>query len=69
MAGPCVYFDSVRIFVGGNMKVGDLVRHKVLGKISFVTWAGRYGAHFKVWGFPVNCVFTSEAWEIVNESR
>lgn len=47
------------------MKVGDLIRHKVTGKISVVTWAGQYGAHFKVWGFPVNQVFNSESWEIL----
>ena len=49
------------------MKVGDLVRHKVTGKISFVTWAGRYGAHFKVAGFSPNQVFNSEAWEVLSE--
>ena len=51
------------------MKVGDLVRHKQTGRISFITWSGRYGAHFKVWGFPVNQVFNSEAWECLSESR
>ena len=45
------------------MKVGDLVRHKVTGKFSVVTWTGLYGAHFKVAGFPPNQVFNSEAWE------
>ena len=45
------------------MKVGDLIRHKQTGKISIVTWTGRYGAHFKVLGFSVNEVFNSEAWE------
>ena len=51
------------------MRVGDLVRHKVTGKISIVTWAGRYGAHFKVAGFPPNQVFNSEAWEGISEDR
>jgi hypothetical protein len=51
------------------MKVGDLVKHKVTGMISVITWAGRYGAHFKVWGFPTNQVFNSEAWEVLNEQK
>ncbi len=51
------------------MNVGDLIRHKVTGRISIVTWAGRYGAHFKVAGFPINQVFNSEAWERISESR
>jgi len=51
------------------VRVGDLIRHKVTGRVSFVTWAGRYGAHFKVWGFPVNQVFNSEAWEVISEGR
>ncbi len=54
---------------GGVMKVGDLVKHKITGKISIVTWTGRYGAHFKVAGFPPNQVFNSEAWECLGESR
>ena len=51
------------------IKKGDLVKHKVTGMISIVTWTGRYGAHFKVAGFPVNQVFTSEAWECISEGR
>ena len=51
------------------MKVGDLVRHKVTGKISIVTWTGRYGAHFRVAGFSPNQVFNSEAWERISEGR
>ena len=51
------------------MKVGDLLRHKITGKISVVTWIGRYGAHFKVAGFPTNQVFNSEAWERISEGR
>ena len=46
-----------------RIRVGDLVRHKVTGKISVVTWDGRHGAHFKVAGFSPNQVFNSEAWE------
>ncbi len=51
------------------MKVGDLVRCRWTGSVSIVTWSGRHGAHFKVWGFPVNQVFNSEAWECISESR
>ena len=48
------------------MKVGDLLRHKITGKISVVIWAGRYGAHFKLSGFPINQVFNSESWERIS---
>ena len=52
-----------------SVNVGDLIRHKVTGRISIVTWTGRFGAHFKVAGFPINQVFNSEAWECISDSR
>jgi hypothetical protein len=51
------------------MKVGDLIKCKLTGKISIVIWTGEYGAHFKVMGYPINQVFNSTGWEKVNESR
>jgi len=51
------------------MKVGDLVKCKLTGKISVVTWAGKHGAHFKVMGYSINQVFNSTGWELINESR
>lgn len=51
------------------MKIGDLVKCKLTSKISIVTWAGKYGAHFKVMGYPVNQVFNSTRWELINENR
>ena len=51
------------------MKVGDLVKCKLTGKVSIVTWAGRFGAHFKVMGYPVNQVFNAERWEVISENR
>jgi hypothetical protein len=51
------------------MKRGDLIKCKLTGKISMVLWAGKYGAHFKVIGYPANQVFTSERWENINEHR
>ena len=51
------------------MKVGDLVKCKLTGKISMVTWASRRGTHFKVMGHSINQVFNSERWEVANESR
>ena len=51
------------------MKVGDLVKCKLTGKVSMVTWSGKFGAHFKVMGYPVNQVFNSERWEVVSASR
>ena len=52
------------------MKIGDLIRNKQTGKISFVTWAHNdCGTHFRVWGYPRNQLFTSTAWERLSESR
>ena len=51
------------------MKVGDLVKCKLTGKISLVTWAHDLGAHFKVMGYPKNQVFNSTGWEKIDESR
>lgn len=49
------------------MQVGDLVRHKQTGKISFVTWIyGTRGAHFAVWGYDRNQLFNSTAWEVLS---
>jgi hypothetical protein len=52
------------------MKVGSLVKHKQTGKIGFVTWVfNTNGTHFRVWGYPLNQLFTSVSWEILSESR
>lgn len=51
------------------MKIGDLVKSRLTGKVGIVTWVGRWGAHFKVMGYPINQVFNSTGWEKINESR
>jgi hypothetical protein len=49
------------------MKVGDLIRHKQTGKISFVTWVfSTSGTHFRVWGYDRNQLFTSVQWECLS---
>jgi hypothetical protein len=48
------------------MKVGDLVSCNLTGEISIVVWSGRYGAHFKVMGYPINQVFNSTSWSVIN---
>ncbi len=51
------------------MQVGDLVKCKITGEVSMITWVSRHGAHFKVMGYPVNQVFNTERWGVVNENR
>lgn len=51
------------------MKVGDLIKCKLTGKYSIVMWIDRWNAHFTVMGYPVNQVFTSTRWELINENR
>jgi|ETNvirenome_6_85_1030632.scaffolds.fasta_scaffold01893_6 hypothetical protein len=51
------------------MKVGDLIKCKLTGNISIVTWVDRWKAHFKVMGYPVNQVFSSISWDRINESQ
>lgn len=48
------------------MKVGDLIECKLTGKHSIVIWVDRWGAHFKVVGYPANQVFDSSSWEKIN---
>jgi hypothetical protein len=50
------------------MKIGDLIKCKLTGKISIVIWTGEYGAHFKLMGYPINQVFNSTGWEVINGS-
>ncbi len=50
------------------MRVGSLVRHKQTGKIGFVTWVfNTNGTHFRVWGYPLNQLFTSVSGEVLSE--
>jgi hypothetical protein len=51
------------------MKIGDLVKCRHTGRAGIVIWAGSYGTHFKVSGFPINQVFNSHAWERLSEGR
>lgn len=51
------------------MRVGNLIRHRQTGKVSFVTWVySGCGTHFKAWGYPPNQVFTVVAWEVISEA-
>lgn len=51
------------------MKVSDLVKCKLTGKHSIVTWVDGYnGSHFKVMGYPINQVFNSTRWQKIPTS-